>query len=237
MITAVDFSQGIGSRPSDRINATAFANAYFVARAAVAELVSLGVKPDVLTVGNTSVVDKRAVGSAVDMLQSEVNATALVQFSHENYCEGNESAIAVSAVASIVARDLKLIDNPAMAFAYYSNLTLPTALDPEYFHACYPLSDILQLIRKPEILEIIPGGSRGVAGDIVKLCDGLGYAFESGLLGLEATRQLSVGAGPACKFLVLATSPVQIRGYDFIGTIVKKGLKVSDRPPITSIAA
>lgn len=219
LLSSIDFSQSIGSRKMDKVRAPVFANAYFVSRTALAEIVTLGAIPAMIVVGNTSIQDKDAVIAGLDLALSELGIDAEVQFSHENYYETNESAIAVTCVALVVENEVRIFASNGPAFVYYSNLRLPPILDPDEFHRRWPLTELLTILRHPQTLEIIPGGSRGIMVDIELLCADLQLAFHPSLAGADLTNSLSEGAGPGCKFLIITKTPVEHPSYELIGQL------------------
>lgn len=219
LLSSIDFSQSIGPRKMDKVRATVFANAYFVSRAALAEIVALGAIPAMIAVGNSSIQDKAAVIAGLDLVLSELGIDAEVQFSHENYHETDESAIAVTCVALAAEHDIRIFASNGPAFAYYSNLMLPPILDPEEFHRRWPLSELFTILRHPQTLEIIPGGSRGIMGDIERLRADLKLVFHPSLAPADMAKSLSQGAGPGCKFLIITNTPVERANYELIGQL------------------
>lgn len=219
LLSSIDFSQSIGPRKMDKVRAPVFANAYFASRTALAEIVALGAIPAMIAVGNTSAHDKDAVIAGLDLALSELYIDADVQFSHENYYETSESAIAVTCVALMAEHDVRIFESNGPAFVYYSNLRLPPILDPDEFHRRWPLTELLTILRHPQTLEIIPGGSRGIMVDIELLCADLQLAFHPSLAAADLTNSLSEGAGPGCKFLIITKTPVEHLSYELIGQL------------------
>lgn len=228
MLTSIDFSQSIGSRKMDKVRAPVFANAYFVSRTALAEIVTLGAIPAMIAVGNTSARDKHSVIAGLDLALSELGIDADVQFSHENYHETSESAIAVTCGALMAEHDLRIFASNGPAFVYYSNLRLPPILDPEEFHRRWPLTELLTILRHPQTLEVIPGGSRGVIVDIDRLCADLQLVFHPSLAATDLTSTLSERAGPGCKFLIITNAPVEHPSYELIGQLTSASVPIKD---------
>jgi hypothetical protein len=217
LISSIDFSQSIGPRNMDKIRAPVFANAYFVARTALAEIVALGGTPATILVGNTSAQDKDAVTEGLDLALSEIDISTEIQFSHENYNETNESAISVTCIATMAEHAIRIFTSSRPAFVYYSNLTLPPILDPNEFHRKWPLTELLTILRHPQTLEIIPGGSRGVMVDIERLCADHQLVFRPSLAAASMAKSLSERAGPGCKFLIITNAQVERPSYELIG--------------------
>lgn len=229
LLSSIDLSQSIGPRKMDKVRAPVFANAYFVSRTALAEIVALGAIPTTIAVGNTSAQDKDAVIAGLSLALSELGIDAEVQFSHENYYETTESAIAVTCVALVAEKDVRILASNGPAFVYYSNLRLPPILDPDEFHRRWPLTELLTILRHPQTLEVIPGGSRGVVVDIERLCADLQLVFHPSLAATDITNSLSERAGPGCKFLIITNAPVEHTNYELVGQIVSALVPKEDR--------
>jgi hypothetical protein len=197
---SVDVAAGIGLMSDDRIAADPADVAYFVARTAVSELICLGVPVNGLAIATSLPQDRRQpVEAGILELLASLDADPQLVWSHENYLDVHQTAIAVTATGWQYPHRV-VCQSPAAgthAFLYgpgYVRQNIRRSDDD--LPNLASLRHYLQTAER--VLQVIPIGSRGIEHDISKLCESSGLRFR----GSEAENMTR--GGPGLGFLILA---------------------------------
>ncbi len=205
IFASVDFAQGFGDRSSDVIKGNSSDSAYFVARSAAIELVSLGITPAAFTVGNTSFYDKASIESSIQLLCTQIGTNASFSFSHENYNRNlSETALSISAIGSQHEASLKaLLAHRAPLHVYTTqyqfddNILNPN--DPVFTES---INLLMSLTRSQSVVEVIPFGSRGVLHDL----EAFARQSASKVRAHNPSINLRKPGGPGINFLAVSAS-------------------------------
>lgn len=201
LMVATDAAGGIGPKEGDTVKVPAYVLGRFTARVALMELIAAGGRPVLLV--NTCCVEPEPTGA--ELLRGVSDEAALLGLgadaitgSFEKNVPTTQTALGVTAMA--------LTDRSSPRRAQPGDLVVAVGLpkvgaevrldDPDI--ADLPL--VAALSAQPEVHDLLPVGSRGIAAEAAALAESAGLTVE--LLPAEPGWDLAQSAGPATCCLV-----------------------------------
>lgn len=215
VLASIDMATGIGVAPLDKIKADIFDVAYFVARTAAAELLSLNVPVLSMSIGTSLPFGSRQrINGGIHYLLDSIESHPALVFSHENYIESLCSCISVSAIGYTRLTQLvcKPIEPGVEVYCYgegyvHSNIRHNDNDMPD-------LCKIMQIVSEDiNVRQVIPVGSRGIQYDI----DTLTRANRVALCG--SCDSFTKRGGPGLQFLILTDSVPDLPSIKYVGVL------------------
>jgi hypothetical protein len=196
---AADGSAAIGEKEKDLVNVPYDIVAYFAARVALMELLSVGAEPYAVVLQNFAADQAweslcRGIRQTCEELQTDIPITG----SSESNFSTIQSAIGVTAIGTIARSKKRIAVTPKGA--KFAVIGEPLVGDEvlKRKERIVPLPLFLQLLKQPHIYEIVPIGSKGIYYELQQLLQANGLAFSSCSCALP----LFVSAGPSTAILI-----------------------------------
>ncbi|MGJ5196566.1 MULTISPECIES: hypothetical protein [unclassified Bradyrhizobium] len=212
LLQSVDVAAGIGDRFHDSLIAPARDVAYFVARAAAVEIVSLGIVIRSFAIGvSRPLAEMAEVFDGVKLLTAELGAESAIVASGENYFSAVNSSITISAIgygraSQLINRRIKPGD-----FAYLLGEGYPGKALRVGAPDVLPIGQLTKHLSRRSLRQVVPVGSRGVQYDLNEIVDCFGVT-----LGDPDDLWRRPG-GPGLQFLVVSSEEIADRRLHFIG--------------------
>jgi hypothetical protein len=199
LVVAADGSAAIGEKEKDLVNVPYDIVAYFTARVAFMELLSVGAEPYAVVLQNF-VADQawellcRGIRQTCEELRIDIPITG----SSESNFSTIQSAVGVTAIGTI-ERDKKRIAITPKG-AKFAVIGEPLVGDEvlKRKERIIPLALFSQLLKQPHIYEIVPIGSKGIYYELQQLLQANGLAFSSCSCALP----LFASSGPSTSILI-----------------------------------
>lgn len=189
---STDFSQSVGPLPHDQLKVPFEIAVDMAIRTAMAEIISIGGIVEALSftnsMGNEGFdIIRKKVQDYEKMLGFKIETIV----SSESNFSPKETAIGVTAIGNVGLNKVKTPDDFELRL-----LGIPLVGKEVLEYALPSLKDIQMLIRDPNVYEILPVGSKGIANE----------AMHFGAKGMKQLGQLNTdlkkSAGPATCFLL-----------------------------------
>jgi hypothetical protein len=215
LVQAVDVAVGIGPAPGDTLSARSADVGYYVARAAAAELWSLGAGAELaaVTVADRGVADHVLEG--VRIAFEEMGEDVPIVRSTENYVATTVSSVSV-AVSGVIDERALILGQPRpghhallLGGGYHR---YPDAPDIRRW-PLHALASILE--QRQHLVQVIPVGSGGVERDLGDLRKRHGLALDKTAHSVD----LRQPGGPGLQFLVIARGPVECQYLTPLGDL------------------
>lgn len=167
---AADGSAAVGDKPGDAVFVPAETTAYFAARVALMELVSVGAEAKAMVLQNF-IADEcwEALCRGIGRAGSELGLALPITGSSESNFATVQSALGVTAIGTVASGQKRMGITPEEAkFAVIGRpLVGPAVLaHPDWIA---PLSLIAELLASPYVYELIPVGSKGIYYEYTQL--------------------------------------------------------------------
>lgn len=207
VVIACDSCGGIGLKESDVLNAPNELVGSLTARVPVMELLSLGVEVNTISITITNESSPTA-DEIIDGVKSELSSLNLnYVISTEKNMKTNMTGVGITAIGTIEKRNLKL-SSCDHKFVFIAGV--PSVGDQVIANKdnIFNIEMIKILIEDEDIIEIIPCGSTGIAGELSKYmnCDINDY---------ESFEMLNKSCGPSTAGLVLTKRDILYK-YNFL---------------------
>ncbi|KQC46965.1 putative alpha-ribazole-5-phosphate synthase CblS for cobalamin biosynthesis [Geobacillus stearothermophilus] len=196
---AVDGSAAVGDKPGDTVHAPAETVAYFAARVALMELLSVGAEANAVVLQNFMGDDRwEALCRGIERVCHELSLRLPVTGSTESNFSTVQSALGVMAVGTVAAERKRIGVTPEGAkFAVIGRpLVGPAVLAHPQWVA--PLSLFVELLASPSVYELVPIGSKGIYYEWMQLSAANGRQGRACACPLP----LFASGGPATSFLI-----------------------------------
>lgn len=205
LVQAVDVAVGIGPAPGDTLGARPADVGYYVARAAAAELWSLGAGTALaaVTVADRGVAD--FVLEGVRTAFEEMGEAVPVVRSTENYVATTVSSVSV-AVSGVIEEHALILGRPRsghhallLGGGYHRDADTSDVRR-------WPLDALASLLeQRQHLVQVVPVGSGGVERDLKYLRRKHGLVLAEPAPSVDLRQQ----GGPGLQFLVIAQGPVE----------------------------
>lgn len=225
LVIACDTCGAIGEKKHDLLQVPPYYTGKATARVALMEVLATGAK--IIGVVNGACCEMNPTGKALmegildELRAANIDEAVLTGSTEENF-PVSVTALAVTAIG--IGKSKKLKINKLEAGAILAVVGLPKVggevklgLDPEIIQYL----DLAKLVAAPEILEIVPVGSKGIKYEIENLCqlNGGSFVWDAGI-----KLDLNKSAGPSTVVIVglrkaglpllkTLTAPVNLVGY------------------------
>lgn len=200
LLVACDAAGGIGPKELDAVRVPAYVLGRFTARVALMEVIAAGGRPIALV--DTACVEPEPTGR--ELLRGVVDEAALVGLSaeaitgsFEKNVPTRQTALGVTALA-VAERELPGAAPGDLVLAVGLPRVGPEVQLDDPAAADLPL--VRGLAQAPEVHDLLPVGSRGIAAEVADLAGSAGLAAE--ILPPEEGWDLAKSAGPATCCLV-----------------------------------
>jgi len=196
---AADGSAAVGEKPGDAVFVPAETTAYFAARVALMELISVGAEAKAVVLQNF-ITDEcwEALCRGVKRAGGELGLSFPITGSSESNFATVQSALGVTAIGTVASKQKRIGITPEAAkFAVIGRpLVGPTVLaHPDWIA---PLSLVAELLASPYVYELIPIGSKGIYYEWTQLLAANGRRWRACVCPLP----LFASGGPATSLLI-----------------------------------
>ncbi|BBW95780.1 ATPase [Geobacillus icigianus] len=163
LAVAADGSAAVGDKPGDVVSAPADVVAYFAARVALLELLSVGAEARAVVLQNFIADDRwEALCRGVERAGRELALSLPITGSTESNFPTVQSALGVTALGTVGSQRKRIGMTPETArFAVIGRPLVGAAVlaQPEWV---LPLSLFAELLVSPHVYELVPIGSKGI---------------------------------------------------------------------------
>lgn len=205
LVISCDSSGGIGEKKEDILKASGDIVGYFTARVALAEILALGAKPitlvDTLSVEMDDTGKKILQGVKKSLLEIGLDENIVVTGSTEENFPTVQTGIGVTAIGVIEKDEFRKTRAEKGAIILLAGIPLVGQGVLDNQDKVISLKDILTLKENPNVLEILPVGSKGVLYEMKLMSqDGdLGFVLKE-----NVKIDLNRSAGPSsCALLAV----------------------------------
>ncbi|ADI26276.1 AIR synthase related protein [Geobacillus sp. C56-T3] len=199
LAVAADGSAAVGDKPGDVVSAPVDVVAYFAARVALMELVSVGAEAKAVVLQNFIADDRwEALCRGVRRTCRELGIDLPITGSTESNFPTVQSALGVTAIGTVANERKRIGITPEEAkFAVIGRPLVGAAVlaRPEWV---LPLSLFAELIVSPHVYELVPVGSKGVFYEWTELLAANRLRFRS----CSCPLSLFSSGGPATAVLI-----------------------------------